>query len=341
MRQRERGSVARSLGAAAWVLFGATNARAETDRCSTAASVSPCFDADPFWIPTRPSHFLGVRSARAVAERDLALVLGGDFSHRPVVLVTPSPHRAGQEIDAVRATSTVTLGARYGLGRGIDAGFALPFVPYQSGAGTESITDQRSDGLTSVAMRDPRLELGATLHGAQSTSPLAVGTYLEVGLPLGGSSVLAGAAGPTVAPGFGAELRLAPVTVAADLGLRLVRAVSLGSVREGSSLTLALGLSVELLDHPRIALGVEASMRPGLASRAPRAPEEALDLPAEWLANARLDPVPGWSFVLGAGSGLPWSRVHDPGMPPTAALGVTSPDFRAVATLRCTLPAAL
>jgi hypothetical protein len=340
MRRAERGSVARSLGAAAWVLFGATNARAETDRCATVASVSPCFDADPFWIPTRPSHFLGVRSARAVPERDLALVLGGDFSYRPVVLVTPSPHPAGQEIDAVRATSTVTLGARYGLGRGIDAGLALPFVPYQSGAGTESITDQRSDGLTRVTLRDPRLELGATLHGAQSTSLLALGTYLELGLPLGGSSALAGAAGPTVAPGFSAELRLAPVTVAADLGLRLVRAVSLGSVRQGSSLALALGLSVELLDQPRILLGLEASMRPGLASRAPGAPDEALDLPAEWLANARLDPVPGWSFTLGAGSGLPLSRVQEPDMPPTSALGVTSPSFRAVVAGRCTLPAA-
>jgi hypothetical protein len=340
MRRARANSLARSLGTTAVFLLAAGRAAAETDPCATAASVSPCFDADPFWIPTRPTPFLAVRSASAVAKGELALVLGLDVSHRPVVLVTPSPHPEGQEIDVVQATSTVTLGARYGLGHGIDAGVALPFVPHQSGAGTESVTNQHSDALASVALRDPRVELGATLLGRDPASPVALGTSLELGLPLGSSSALAGASGPTVAPSFTAEGRFAPLTIDLDVGLRLVRAVSLGTVREGSSLALALGLSLELLDDPALALAVEASMRPGLAGRPVGAPAGTLDLPAEWLASARLDPLPGWSFLLGAGSGLPLSSVEAPGMPPAAMVGVTSPDFRIVALGRCTLPTA-
>jgi hypothetical protein len=340
MRRGRSGFFAGSLGSAALIFFATSGARAETDPCASEARVSPCFDADPLWIPTRPTPFLGVRSARAVARGQLALVLGGDVSHRPVVLVTPSPHPEGQEIDAVRSTSTVLLGARLGLGHGIDAGVALPLVPYQSGAGTESITHQHSEALGSVALRDPRLELGATLYGREAASPLALGTYLELGLPLGTSSALAGAAGPTLAPGFNAELRLSRLLVGADLGLRLVRAVNLGTVRPGSSLSFALGLAVELLEDPVLALGIEASLRPSLASRSPEAPPGTLDLPAEWLASARLDPGPGWSFMLGAGSGLPWSRVRESDGRKAAALGATSPDFRAVALGRYALPSA-
>jgi hypothetical protein len=340
MRRAQSGGLARSLGSAALVFFAATGARAEPDPCASEASVSPCFDADPLWLPTRPSAFLGVRSPRAVAKGDLALVLGGDLSHRPVVLVTPSPHPEGQEIDAVRSTTTLLLGARLGLGHGIDAGLALPFVPYQSGAGTESITHQQSEALTTVALRDPRLELGATLHGREPAAPLALGTYLELALPFGTSSALAGAAGPTVAPGFNAELRFSRLLVDADIGLRLVRATNLGTVRTGSALALALGLAVELFDEPVLALGVEASLRPSLAGRSPSAPPGTLDLPAEWLASARLEPLPGWSFLLGAGSGLPWSRVRELDGSETSTLGVTSPDFRAVALGRYTLPSA-
>jgi hypothetical protein len=329
--------LAGSLATVALPLLVSAPAAAETDRCSTEASVSPCFDADPLWMPTRPTPFVAVRSARAVRAHELALGLGADVSHRPVVLVVPSPHPEGQEIDAVETTSTVTLGARYGLGYGLDAGLALPFVPYQVGAGAQALTDQGGDGLTPVTLRDPRLELGATLLGGSASDVLTLGSELDVSLPLGGSSALAGAAGPSVAPAFEADLALAPVRIGLDAGLRLTRAVALGSVREGSAAYLALGVSVALLRDPGLSLGVEAWLRPSLTGRAAGAPADTRDLPAEWLASARLEPTAAWSVLLGGGSGLPLSSARDPGRPRSAVLGVTSPEFRAVLVARYTL----
>ena len=61
----------------------------------------------------------------------------------------------------------------------------------------------------------------------------------------------------------------------------------------------------------------------------------------EWLASARFEPLPRWSFTLGAGCGLPWSRVRELDGSESSTLGVTSPDFRAVALGRYTLPSAL
>lgn len=340
MRRSRADGLLFALGAVALgSLLAPRAAAAEPASCGTAASVSPCFDADPLWVPTGPSPFTSVAPARVLAPHALAFVLAVDVSHRPVVFVTPSPHPAGQEIDVVDATSTLTLGARYGLGHGVDAGVALPFVPYQTGAGTQSVTAQRGSPLTHVALRDPRLELAATLVGRNPGDAFALGTHLDVALPLGDESALAGAAGPTVAPGFSGTLSLAPLTVGLDVGLRLTRAVSVGSVREGSALTAALGVSLALLHDPELALGAEAWVTPHLVTRPAGAPIGAFDLPAEWLGSIRLAPSEAWSFSLAGGSGLPLSRALDPDGKHVASLGVTSPDVRVVALGRYTLPA--
>jgi hypothetical protein len=328
-----------SVACLALGLSASAGLHAEPDPCASAAKVSPCFDADPLWIPTGPTPFVGVRSAHALAPHTLSLVLATSISDRPVVLVTPSPHPQGQEIDAVRATSTVTLGGRYDIARGIEVGLVLPFVPYQTGAGTQSITAQHADALASNALRDPRLELGAVLLGRRAQEPLAIASHLALGLPLGAARAMAGAAGFTVAPGFSAELNLDPLDVALDLGVRLAPAVNLGTVREGSALTAALGVSFTLLDDPVLAVAVETSLAPHLARRPAGTPDGTLDLPAEWLASLRLVPEKDWSIVAGAGSGLPLSEVRDPGSPRTSSLAVGSPDFRLVALVRYTLPA--
>jgi hypothetical protein len=312
---------------------------AEPDPCGTTAPVSPCFDADPLWVPTGPTPFAAVPAARSLPPHALSLVLAAGISHRPVVFVTPSPHPQGQEIEVVSATSTLTLGARYGIGRGIDAGVALPFVPYQSGAGTQSVTDQSAASLTHVALRDPRFELAATLLGKNAGDPFALGTHLAVLVPFGNETALAGAASVTVAPGFSASFTLDRLDIGLDLSARLTRAVAVGTVREGSALTAALGVSLKLLRDPVLAIGVEASIAPHLASPPAGAPDDALDLPAEWLGTLRLAPGTAWSFLVAGGSGIPLSRVEDPGSGSKAALAVTSPDFRVLAVARYTLPA--
>jgi len=327
-------------------LFGsalalAPGARASPDACATSASVSPCFDADPWWIPTGPTRFAGVPTAHTLPAGALAWVLGFGVSSHPVTLVTPAPHPSGQEIGVVDLTSTLTLGARYGLGRGVDLDAAVPFVPYQTGAGTESVTSQAPASLGKVALRDPRVGFAATLFGRAPDAPLSLGTHLQLALPLATAGALAGGAGPTLAPGFTGELALGRLDVTLDLGLRLVRAVSLGTVREGSRATFALGVSVALLQKPVLALGIEGVLRPSLVSPPPGAPEDLSNLPAEWLASLHFEPTSAWSLLLGAGSGLPLSTARAPGGPSERVLAVTAPQFRGILTARCTLPSLL
>ncbi|HSU39369.1 MAG TPA: hypothetical protein VLJ38_07370 [Polyangiaceae bacterium] len=315
----------------------AAPARAETAPCASGASVSPCFDADPLWIPTGPTPFATVPSARTLAPKKLSFVLAAGYSDRPVELVTPSPHPDGQEIAVVRATSTLTLGARYGLTRGIDLGIALPFVPFQVGSGADSVTTQQSEPLAAVALRDPRLELGATLFGRDETAPFALGTRLTVGVPLGSEHAVAGAATFTVAPGLTGALHFGRLELGADLGWRITRAVSFASVREGSAFTAALATSITLLEKPALALGAEAWLSAHVAGRPAGVSEDVVDLPAEWLATLRAAPSDAWCLLAAGGSGIPLSRVLDSNGGTSAALGVTSPDFRLLLLARYTL----
>ena len=327
-----------SLGAA--VLDGPA-AAAAPDPCATTAAASPCFDADPWWIPTGPTPFAGIPSARTLPAGALGFALGASVSVEPVVLVTAAPHPDGQEIDVVRATSTLTLAARYGLGRGIDVALAVPFVPYQTGASTESVTSQAPASLEPVALRDPRVGFAATLLGRGGNTPLLLGTHLDLALPLGTTGALAGNAGPTLAPGFTGELSFGPFDAALDVGARFTRAVSLGTVREGSTAFIALGACLTVLDVPKLAFAVEASLRPSLASPPRGTPDDTLDLPAEWLASVRFEPASRWALLLGAGSGLPLSRARNPGGSNEGVLAVTSPAFRGLFTARYTLPSVL
>ncbi|HEY3493091.1 MAG TPA: hypothetical protein VGK73_00325 [Polyangiaceae bacterium] len=325
---------------AAVTLFASGAARAEPAACAGEVRVSPCFDADPLWLPTTPSRFAGLPSPRSLSAGALSTSFGASYSHRPVVLVAPSPDPDGREIPVVENTSTLTLGARYGLGHGLDAGLVVPIVPYQNGTGTEGVTAQHGSDLTPTTLRDPRLEFSATLLGRAPDAPLALGTRLVLALPIGASSALAGYASPTLAPGAGAELRLARFTLGADFSLRFREAVNFGSVREGSEAVFAVGAAFELLRAPELGVGVEASLRPRLASPPPGAAEETLDLPAEWLGSVRFSPAPGGAFSLfaGAGSGLPLSYAAEPGTARETTLGVTAPAFRAVLAARHVFP---
>jgi hypothetical protein len=315
----------------------AAPSNAQSNPCARSTPVSPCFDADPLWIPTGPTPFASVPSARTLTPGALALVLAAGYSDRPVVLVTPSPHPNGQEIDVVRGTTTFTLGARYGLLRGVDLGLALPFVPFQTGAGTESVTHQHGEPLATVALRDPRLDLAATLLGRDARQPFALGTRLTLALPLGTETEVAGAAGFTVAPALDAELGMGRLKLGGELGWRITHAVDFATVREGSAVTAALAVSVTLLEHPELALGVESWLTAHLAGRPTGVPTSALDLPAEWLGTLRLAPDANWTFLAAGGSGIPLSKVPNTDGGTSTALGVTSPDFRLLLVARRTL----
>jgi hypothetical protein len=312
-------------------------AAAEPEPCAADASFSPCFDADPLWLGAARSEFASMPSPRALAEGELSTVLGLGFSHRPVILVAPSPHRYGREVPVVENTSTLTLGAHYGIGHGLDFGIALPFVPYQTGTGVEGVTSQHGEALTATALRDPRLEFAATLSGRRPDQNLAIGTRLALVLPLGAASAFAGAAGPTVAPGLGASLTLGRFTLAADFTLRFRKAVNFASTRQGSEAGIAAGVAFDVLkSSSELGVGLEGWLRPKLASAPPGAAADTLDLPAEWLGSVHFSPerVGPWSFFAGAGSGLPLSRAAEPATPAETTLGVTAPKFRALLAVR-------
>jgi hypothetical protein len=320
----------------ALALLSTSLAHAEPVACANEARVSPCFDADPLWLSPGAGPFASVPPARTLPARALSTLLGASYAQRPVVLVAPSPHPEGREIPVVEHTSTLTLGARYGLGYGLDAGVALPIVPYQDGTGTDGVTSQHGSGLAPTTLRDPRLEFAATLVGREPADALAVGTHLSIALPLGGASELAGYAGPTVAPGFAAELELGRLTLGAGVSLRLREAANFGNVRKGSEAAFAFGTAFELLRAPALGFGLEASLRPSLVSPPPGAGKDTLDLPAEWLGSVHLEPDTNgaWSLFAGAGSGLPLSYADEPGSPRETTLGVTAPAFRAVFAAR-------
>jgi hypothetical protein len=318
-------------------LATAASLRAEPAPCSLRATVSPCFDADPVWLSSGPSHFVTLPSPRGLDAGALSLLAGAGVAVRPVALVALSPHPDGRVVPVLELTSTLTLAARYGLGRGVDVHAALPVVPYQSGTGAEGVTSQRAERVRAFTLRDPRVGFSAALLGREGNSPMVLGTRLDLALPLGDGAALAGAPGPTIAPALAAELDAGRVALGLDVGVRLRRVVSFGSVREGSELTTALGLGFTLLQRPVLALGLEAFLRAPLVSP-PLGAEGDRNLPAEWLLAARFRPHPDarWALQGGAGTGLPLSRAR-PDRESRAVLGVTAPRLRVLAAFRYAL----
>lgn len=315
----------------------AARVHAEPDPCSLRATESPCFDADPVWLTSGPARFLTLPAPRSLDAHALSLLGGVSLAVKPVTLVAPSPHPDGRIVPVLDFTSTLTLSARYGLGRGVDVSAALPLVPYQSGTGAEGVTSQRGGSVRSMTLRDPRLGLSTLVLGRAPGSPLAVATRIELAVPLGEAGALAGAPGPTVAPGVGAELERGRFAVGLDLGLRLRQAVSFATVREGSEAVVSAGAAVSVLEKPMLAFTLEAFLRAPLVSP-PIGAAGDRNLPAEWLASARYRPASSTrlGFELGAGSGLPLSRAR-PDRDSSAVLGVTAPRFRLLFALRYAL----
>jgi hypothetical protein len=316
----------------------ADHARAQPEPCASDASVSPCFDADALWIPTRATHFSTLRSARPFAPKASTLLFATGLALEPVTLVVPAPAAEGREVHVVRATTTVTLGVGFGLGGGLGAYAELPFVPYQEGTGVEGVTSQQAPPLGSAAVRDPRFGVDWTAFGRQADEPLALAARFELAPPLGDEALLAGARSVTFVPGVTVEAIADRVAVAADASLRLRSAVDFGSVRKGSEAVLGLGASVRLLASPLVRLGVEAWLRPGLAGAPPGTDSEALDLPAEWLASSVFawDPDSAFSLAVAGGSGLPLSKGPSTAGGTESYAGVTAPSFRATIALRFT-----
>jgi hypothetical protein len=323
-----------------WIVAFPVRLRAQPNPCDPGATVSPCFDSDALFLPTGATHFSTLPSARPLTVGASTLLFGTGFALRPVVLRVPSPDPEGREIRVVNATTTVTLGVGFGLGRGLGVNAEFGFVPHQEGTGVEAVTAQTAPPLDSAAVRDPRIALSYTLFGANGSEPLALSARVGIAPPLGDEALLAGASGTTVLPGAVFEAEAEHFAFGADASLRLRRAVDFGTVRKGSEAVLGVGAAYRVLSSPRLAVGVEGWLRPGLSGRPQGADAETLDLPAEWLLSTTFawDPDGGFSLAAAGGSGLPLSKAPSPSGAMDSFAGVTAPAFRALVALRFTPP---
>ncbi len=313
-------------------------ARAEPDPCASSATVSPCFDADALWLPTGATHFSTIPSPRPLATSASTLLFGAGLALRPVLLMAPSQDPEGREIHVVETTTTLTLGVGFGLGHGLGITAELPFVPYQSGTGAEGVTAQQAPPLGSAAVRDPRIGVRWTALGSDPKDALALALRLELSPPLGDEEVFAGAAGTSVVPALTFELEAGRFVFGSDIGLRLRSSVDFGTVRKGSEAVLGVGGAFELLTSPRLTLGAEVWLRPGLSGVPAGAPPDTLDLPAEWLASTvfALTAESPFSLAAAGGSSLPLSSGPSADGTSESFSGVTAPRFRALLALRFT-----
>jgi len=320
------------------VLAAPGRARAEPDPCDPNATVSPCFDADALWLPTGATHFSTLPSARPLATSASTLLFGAGVAYRPALFEVPSPDPEGREVHVVDVTTTLTIGVGFGLGDGFSVSAELPLVPYQTGTGTEGVTAQQAPPLGSAAVRDPRLGVAWTALGANPDDAIALAARLELVPPLGDEDVLAGAAGTTLAPGIAFEAETGRFIFGSEASLRLRRAVDFGTVRKGSEAALGAGAALNVLSAPRLSVGLEAWIRPGLAGTPAGADPDALDLPAEWLASSVFawDPKGPFSLAAAGGSGLPLSKGSSASGDGEWFSGVTAPAFRALVALRFT-----
>jgi hypothetical protein len=319
-----------------WLVFLPSPA-AGAEPCASNEPFSPCFEADPLWLPLGPATFATLSSPHPYGERHFGLQLGASLVKNPVTLVAPSQHPAGREVPVVELSSSATFVAGFGLLPRLDANVALPFVIYQSGTGVEGVTSQSGPPIRAQALRDPRVSVVYALVDPAHDHGFAAGVRFELALPVGDAGALAGAASPTLAPGIAAAFHVDRFTFATDVSVRLRKAVRFGNVERGSELATGFGASARLFARPLLATGVELSLRPNMLGAAPGDPARAFDLPAEWLASVRLKPCGddgAWTLVAGGGAALPLSSARTAGGERESFAGVTAPSFRAVALAR-------
>lgn len=302
MLRRVGSALALGLG-----LASAAPAQAQSTECQPDTGITPCIDANSLWLPTGAAHGFALSSPVALARGKVGLAIAAQASFRVLTAELPSPAAEGREVRLIDRVVEENLLLAAGLGRNWELGLALSLILRQSGTGSEGLTSQRGDSLDRTATRDPRLGLS---YAAALTPALALKPRLELGLPFGNRAAYASAGGLTFAPALPIEWRLGPLTVGAELALRLRRAVELGSVRWGSQAATTLGLYLSVLAQQRLGLGAELFLLPSLVSatsaRSRAFSLETRVLPAEWLASVRARPHADepWTVALGLGAAL-------------------------------------
>jgi hypothetical protein len=260
-----------------------------------------CVDTEPAWLTPSAERFHTLSDTGALERGQLGVAATFAFRLRPAVLTVPAPNRDGRDVNVVRHTTDVSLGARLGIGHRLELTLVAPAGLYQRGAGIKGVTSQSADPIPAQGLHDPRLGFGFALPTAQSW--LSAKLRFEAKLPFGSATSTSTEPGVVGSPSLALEAEHRGWFVAAELGARLRRPSELYGLRVGTQAACALGLGYELSE---IGLGfaLEAYALPSLlASRG------TPHLPGEWLLGAWLGPRPSLplSFGLAGGGGLPLS----------------------------------
>ncbi|HEX4336753.1 MAG TPA: hypothetical protein VH062_12625 [Polyangiaceae bacterium] len=322
---------------------------AQAAGCSPSTLQSTCFDADTLATPFAPSDFFMLSRPRAMAANSWSLGLDLTALHRPVTLRVPSPDPRGRELDVVGELFDGTLAVAGSPLRHLELGAALPFSLYRTGTGLTGVTSQTGPGLPRSAFRDLRFGAGYDIFQAllDGGSTVVNGLVrLDFSLPTGQSGSFAGERSVVTEPALDVGLTSGRFFASVEERVRLREPVTFGSELLGTQWLSALGVGVDVLDHERLRVGVEADVAPYLASRGRTFPdgtrvEAATLVPAEWMLSVRTR-LDHYVLGLGGGTGIPLSsetRVDATGAKTSDSFAsVTTPSYRFALTVRYVLP---
>lgn len=275
-------------------------------------TLSTCVDTNPLWLPAGDSDFASVDTTAAQRPGKASAALSAQYAHKPLVLTAPGPDPYGTEVEAVGHVLDLTLASSAGLLPRLEAGFAVPLVVSQSGTGVSAGTSLQTEDLSSVALRDPRINLGFDLFDAPGDElRLTSKISYTLSFPFGDETAFAGERGVVNAPQVGVVARWRRFTFGTALGFRLRAPVQLADARVGSQLTTALGLAFDTLEKRRLTFALEAWALPSLVSQqyetASGTRVVSTQFPAEWLVSARSSLFEELSAQLGFGTAIPVS----------------------------------
>jgi len=245
-----------------------------------------------------------------------------DYARNPLVYESSAGNSDTQQQAVVRDQLAVHLGVAYGL---FDR-----LVVFAGGTGNLVMAGQdRAGYVTADGARMGDLNVGARVRllgtprlGEANYAALAVQANMTLPMArwVAPSSQLSGDGTVTVTPELLGEVGGRSVRLTANLGARLRGTQSFNTLEVGNELTWGLGIGVPLIGRT---LEVDIEVYGATSFSKPMSYETS---PVEAIAGLRWRAESGWTAAIGAGPGI--------------ARGYGSPDFRAVATLGWTQPAA-
>jgi len=305
---------------------------------------SPCFDANVLWLPAGRASFFSMPDTRVIAPGQFGFGAAAELLHQPVVLRAASPDADGREIRVLESALDVSYFLAFGLGQNLEASLVASTRVHQSGAGAGSVASQSAPALSHNAVRDPRVALAYSLDQVLAVPGFGLRLAVEASVPLGVRDPFANERSFVVMPNATFGYQRGALRLSAELGARLRQAVDFGGVRLEDQGFVAFGVAGTVLPG-WFTLSAEFFGLPPLSdsrgsAASPRVSSARL-FPAEWLLgiHSAFGPSGPWTLSIAGGGGIPLSsetRESSNGPATSHFLGMSTPDFRALISLRFT-----